>query len=157
MADNAGDARQTEPTPTGAADRFQWHPTYTGRSYADVRRELTTEIARDQRAYNLAMEGAEADEHDSLSSVIDLDRKWSDFDLGWAEADPEALAERIIAFEAERDRRRQLIPWQEYRDEGVPVTNQVATAAGVAGAPWLWVIIAIIVIVVVVIVIATLL
>lgn len=155
MADKTGG--QTPPADAGAGDRFSWHPTYKGRTHAAVRRELATEIARDQRAYNLAMDGAEADEHDSLASVIDLDRKWSDFDLGWAEADPEELAGRILAFEAERDRRRQLMPWQEYRDEDLPVTNQMATSAGVAGMPWLWVIIAIIVIIIVVIVLASVL
>lgn len=156
MADNAGDAERTKSDVTGGADQFQWHPTYSGRSHEDIRRELAHEIGRDQRAYTLAIEGAEADEHDSLSSVIDLDRKWSDFDLGWAEADPEALAGRIVEFEAERDRRRALIPWREFRDAGLPVTNQVATSAGTAGMPWLWVIIVLIVLIIAVIIVATL-
>lgn len=157
MADDTGRQGQTEPAVAGEGGQFSWHPTYKGRSYEDVRRELANEIARDQRAYNLAMEGAEADEHDSLSSVIDLDRKWSDFDLGWAEADPAALAGRILDFEAERDRRHELMGWQGYRDEELPVTNQMATAAGVAGTPWLWVIIAIIVLIVIVIILVTVL
>jgi hypothetical protein len=155
MADQGGE--QAPPVLAGEGDRFQWHPTYKGRTYADVRQELATEIARDQRAYNLAMEGAEADEHDSLSSVIDLDRKWSDFDLGWAEADPDELAGRILGFEAERDRRRQLMPWREYQAADLPVTNRMAASAGVAGMPWLWVIIAIIVLIIIVIVLVTVL
>lgn len=141
--------------PVDSQGSFHWHPTYNGRSYDEVRRELANEIGRDQRAYNLAMEGAEADEHDSLSSVIDLDRKWSDFDLGWAEADPDALAGRIVAFEAERDRRHELLPWRDYRDQAGAITNQTATAAGVAGMPWLWAIIALIVLIIVVIILVT--
>lgn len=155
MADDGGE--RTAPARTAAADRFQWHPTYKGQSHADVRRDLAAEIARDQRAYNLAMEGAETDEHDSLASAIDLDRKWSDFDLGWTEADPEELAGRIVAFEAERDRRQQLMPWREYRDEELPVTEQMAEAAGVAGMPWLWIIIAVIVLIIIVIILVTIL
>lgn len=151
MANEAG--KQAVPAPVDETGSFQWHPTYNGRAHDEVRRELENEIARDQRSYTLAMEGAEANEHDSLASVIDLDRKWSDFDLGWAEADPAALASRIVAFEAERDRRHELIPWRDYREAGLPVTNQVATAAGVAGMPWLWVIIALIVLIIIVIVI----
>lgn len=153
MANETG--KQVEPAPVDDTGHFQWHPTYNGRAHEDVRRELANEIARDQRSYNLAMEGAEANEHGSLASVIDLDRKWSDFDLGWAEADPEALASRIVAFEAERDRRHELIPWRDYREAGLPVTNQVATAAGVAGMTWLWVIIVLIMLIIIVIVIFT--
>jgi len=29
--------------------------------------------------------------------VIELDRKWSDYDMGWAEADPDELAARVTS------------------------------------------------------------
>lgn len=143
---------QTGQGPVDSHGHFRWHPSYNGRSYAEVERELASEIARDQRSYNLAMEGAEANEHGSLSSVIDLDRKWSDFDLGWAEANPAALAGRIVAFEAERDRRHELIPWRDYREEQGAVGVPIAPASAF-GAPWLWAIIVLIVLIIIVIVI----
>lgn len=96
-------------------ERFAWHPTYQGRTLRQVRDELRTELSRDQRAYNLAMEGAEEHEQQVLASVIEIEKKWSAYDFGWAEADPAELAERIAAFEWEREQRRELFPFDEIR------------------------------------------
>ena len=106
------------------AARFTWHPDYAGRLLVDVREELVREIAADQRAYALAMEAAESQEDDALVSVLRLEKRWSDFDLGWAEADPGQLADRILEWEWQREQRQQLFPFSEMREaapqQGVP-------------------------------------
>jgi hypothetical protein len=96
---------------------FEWHPVYVGRSLDSVTRELGDDISRDQRSYELVLQGAEESEHDALASVVELERHWSTFDFGWNESDPRALAERIAAFEWEREKRREMISWQEYRND----------------------------------------
>ncbi len=110
MADNVNRVDSTH------EDTFVWHPDYTGKSVAAVRSSLAAEISSDQRAYALTLEGAEEHEGDSLTSIIALERKWGPFDLNWAETDPGHLADRIIAFELDRDRRQELIPYASYRD-----------------------------------------
>jgi hypothetical protein len=109
---------------------FQWHPTYKGRDVDQVRRDLAGEIGRDQRQYQLSLEGAEQSEFDSLSSVVELERRWGHFDFDWAETDPKELADRIIAFELDRDNRRELISFADYRveldDTGEEVTPEFA-------------------------------
>jgi hypothetical protein len=106
------------------AARFTWHPDYAGRLLVDVREELVREIAADQRAYALAMEAAESQEDDALVSVLRLEKRWSDFDLGWAEADPGQLADRILEWEWQREQRQELFPFSEMREavphQGVP-------------------------------------
>jgi hypothetical protein len=101
----------------GIAPRFVWHPDYAGRLLLDVREELVRNISADQRAYALAMEGAEAHEDDALESVLRLERNWSDFDLGWAEMDPGQLADRILGWEWEREKRHELFPYSEMREQ----------------------------------------
>ncbi len=112
------DARQ------GIAARFIWHPEYAGRLLLDVREELVREIDADQRAYALAMEAAESREDDALVSVLRLEKRWSEFDLGWAEADPGQLADRILEWEWQREQRQELFPFSEMREavsqQGVP-------------------------------------
>ena len=108
------DARQ------GIAARFTWHPEYAGRLLLDVREELVREITADQRAYALAMEAAEAREDDALVSVLRLEKRWSDYDLGWAEADPGQLADRILAWEWQREQRQELFPFSEMRESAPP-------------------------------------
>jgi hypothetical protein len=98
------------------AARFTWHPDYAGRLLVDVREELVREIAADQRAYALAMEAAESQEDDALVSVLRLEKRWSDFDLGWAEADPGQLADRILEWEWQREQRQELFPFSEMRE-----------------------------------------
>jgi hypothetical protein len=110
-------SEQPQPT-TGreGAERFDWHPEYSGRAVEEVRRELEEQIAVDQRQYRIAMEGAEEAEHDALASVVSLERRWGPYDFGWAELEASDLAERITAFEREREHRRELISWSEYRE-----------------------------------------
>lgn len=118
MADNVND-NVNDNVDRSAATReetFVWHPDYMGKPVAVVRSSLATEIASDQRAYALTLEGAEEHEGNSLTSIIALERKWGPFDLNWAETDPGQLADRIIAFELDRDRRQELIPYATYRD-----------------------------------------
>jgi hypothetical protein len=105
----------TDPARTSGDLRFAWHPTYQGRTLRQVRDALRTDLSRDQRAYSLAMEGAEEHEQQVLASVIEMEKKWSPYDFGWAEADPAELAERIAAFEWEREQRRELFPFDEVR------------------------------------------
>lgn len=95
---------------------FEWHPDYAGRTLAKVTRDLESEIARDQRSYEIALMGAEESEHDALASVVDVERRWSPYHFGWNDADPAQLAQRIAAFEWEREQRREMISWQEYRN-----------------------------------------
>lgn len=95
---------------------FEWHPDYRGRSLEQVTRDLESEIARDQRAYEVALMGAEESEHDALASVVDVERRWSSYHFGWNDTPPGELAERIAAFEWEREQRQEMISWQEYRN-----------------------------------------
>lgn len=104
---------------TEPADEFLWHPAYKGKSAASVRASIVTELASDQRAHALTLEGAEEHEGDSLASIIALDRKWGPYDLNWAESSPEELADRIVAFELARERRQELISYAAYRDAAI--------------------------------------
>ena len=98
------------------AARFTWHPEYAGRLVVDVRNELVRQIESDQRALALALDAAETHEDDALASVLELEKRWSQFDLDWAEADPGALADRILRWEWEREKRHELFPYAEMRD-----------------------------------------
>lgn len=100
-----------------SGDRFEWHPTYRGRSVAEVRAEIARRLASDQRALALALEGAEQHENDVLTSVLEMERRWGEFDFGWVEAEAGELADRIVAFEQERERRKELFPYSVHRDE----------------------------------------
>jgi len=101
-------------------ERFAWHPEYRGRTVREVASELEQALRSDQRAFALAMEGADGHENDALASVLPLERKWGAFDLDWAEADAGLLAGRIVAFEQERERRRELFPYGEFREAMTP-------------------------------------
>jgi len=72
----------------GIAARFTWHPEYAGRLLLDVREELVRDVSADQRSHALAMEAAEAREDDALVTVLRLEKRWSPYDLDWAETDP---------------------------------------------------------------------
>ncbi len=100
----------------GIAARFTWHPDYQGRTVFDVRQELVSEITADQRALDLAMEAAEAKEADALANVLRLEKRWSTYDLGWAEADPGSVADRILAWRWEQEKRHELFPYSEMRE-----------------------------------------
>ena len=122
------DARQ------GIAPRFIWHPEYAGRLLLDVREELVREIAADQRAYALAMEAAESREDDALASVLRLEKRWSPYDLNWAEADPGQLADRILEWEWQREKRHELFPFSEMREQ---VPQQAVPPAQASWLDWL--------------------
>jgi hypothetical protein len=122
------DARQ------GIAPRFVWHPDYAGRLLLDVREELVREIEADQRAYALAMEAAESREDDALASVLRLEKRWSPYDLNWAEAEPGQLADRILEWEWQREQRHELFPFLEMRD---PVPQRSVPPAQASWLDWL--------------------
>lgn len=106
-----------QPTEAAPVERFEWHPEYAGSSADQVRQDLAKEIAADQRQHSLAMEGAEESEQAALASVVELERKWGAYDFGWAELDATQLADRIVGFELERERRHEMISWSDYREE----------------------------------------
>jgi hypothetical protein len=122
------DARQ------GIAPRFTWHPDYAGRLLLDVREELVREIEADQRAYALAMEAAESREDDALASVLRLEKRWSPYDLNWAEAEPGQLADRILEWEWQREQRHELFPFSEMRE---PVPQQAVPPTQASWLDWL--------------------
>jgi hypothetical protein len=97
------------------AARFTWHPNYAGRLVLDVRQELMNDISADQRALAMAMDAAEAKEDDVLASVLRLEKRWSPYDLNWAESDPGELADRILAWRWAQERRQKLFPYEEMR------------------------------------------
>lgn len=103
---------------------FEWHPDYRGRSVDTLTRDLAAEISRDQRAYELALSGADESEHEALASVVDLERRWSVYDFGWHEAQPDVLARRIVQFEWAREQRQEMISWNEYRNTTVAVPSR---------------------------------
>jgi hypothetical protein len=107
----------------GVAARFTWHPEYAGRLLHDVREELVRDISADQRAYALAIDAAEAREEDALASVLRLEKRWSPYDLNWAETDSGQLADRILEWEWAREQRRELFPFSETREQAaIPET-----------------------------------
>jgi hypothetical protein len=116
------DQQRTSTSPNtgqGASEgTFAWHPEYAGQTFDTVERGLASEIARDQRQYHLALEGAEQSEHESLSSVVELERRWGNYAFEWAEMDAGELARRIVSFERERERRREMISFGDYRAQG---------------------------------------
>jgi len=95
--------------------RFEWHPRWAGKSGDEARAELLAEIASDQRAYALALTGADLHEADALASVVPLERKWGALSLDWAELDPAALADAALAAEWERESRREMTPLADLR------------------------------------------
>lgn len=121
-------------TGQGIAARFTWHPEYAGRLLLDVREELVGEISADQRAYALAMDAAEAREDDALASVLRLEKRWSPYDLNWAETDPGQLADRILQWQWEREQRHELFPFSEMRE---PVASRDVPPAQASWLDWL--------------------
>lgn len=107
-------------TTAGDTPEFTWHPEYTGRSVESVHRELVDSIRRDQKAYQAALESAEKEEHGAFNTVRDLEKRWCEYDFAWFELPPEQLADRIIRFEQERESRRELITWQDWKDASHP-------------------------------------
>lgn len=112
------DQQQRSTTQGASGGTFSWHPTYAGQTFDSVQRGLASEIARDQRQYHLALEGAEQSEHESLSSVVELERRWGNYAFDWAEMDANELAARIVSFERDRERREEMISFADYRAQG---------------------------------------
>lgn len=100
----------------GIAARFTWHPLYAGRTLFDVRDELVADISTDQRALAIAMEAAEEKEDDALAKVLEIEKRWSPYDLNWAETDPGQLADRILEWRWQQERRHDLFPFSEMRE-----------------------------------------
>jgi len=100
----------------GIAARFVWHPDFAGRLLLDVREELIADITSDQKSFELAMDAAEAKEEDVLASIIRLEKRWSPFDLNWAESNPGELADRILQWYWQQEQRHELFPYSEIRD-----------------------------------------
>lgn len=112
------DQQQRSTTQGAPGGTFSWHPTYAGQTFDLVQRGLASDIARDQRQYHLALEGAEQSEHESLSSVVELERRWGNYAFDWAEMDANELAARIVSFERDRERRQELISFADFRAQG---------------------------------------
>lgn len=98
-------------------ETFEWHPEFAGKSFEAVQRDLMEEIARDQRAYHLALDGAESEEYGAFNRVRELDKRWSAYDFGWFDLDPDLLARRILTFERAREERQELITWEDWRNQ----------------------------------------
>lgn len=108
---------------------FTWHPEYRGRTSENVERELADQISNDQRAYELALSGAEKSEHQALASVMELEKRWSIYSFDWPETSADELARRIVDFEMERNRRQEMISYEQYCEEAEP-------ARQAAGGGW---------------------
>lgn len=108
---------QKQPQQEPDATEFVWHPEYAGRTYESVEREIADAIRRDQSAYHLTLENAEKEEFGAFQTVRDLEKRWSQYDFGWFDVNPDALAARILSFEREREFRQELITWQDWRTQ----------------------------------------
>ena len=122
-------------------DRFAWHPQYQGQTVAEVRARLLDDLRQDQRAYAITIDGPDENESEILVRVVGLEKKWGPYALDWATADPAAIADRAVAFERERDARRELFPYAEYRDRHAPVARPGPATTNTSGdesaaAPW---------------------
>jgi len=122
----------------GIAARFTWHPDYAGRLVVDVREELVRDITSDQRALALTMDAAEVREADALASVLRLEKRWSPYDLNWAETDPGQLADRILQWEWEREKRQELFPFSEVRQQAALLEAPPAQASWLGWLPRLF-------------------
>ncbi|MBA2776737.1 MAG: hypothetical protein H0U31_08415, partial [Chloroflexia bacterium] len=58
-----------------------------------------------------------------LATVVELQRRWCAYEFDWAETDPRALADRILTFEQERERRQELLSFDDYRASGALVAS----------------------------------
>ncbi len=117
-------------TVQGSGDqRFVWHPVHAGKTFQQVHTELVQDISRDQRSYKLAMDGAEGAEHDSLTTIVELERRWSTFEFDWADTNANELADRILKFEQACEARQESMSFADYRASGALVSEAPPTAA----------------------------
>lgn len=115
-------------------ETFIWHPDHRGHTTDEVFRDLRDELERDQRQYQLALDGAEHSESNALASVLDLDRRWGPYEMDWAAAPPDDLAQRIVAFEYAREQRQEMISYSAWRDEVGAPASVTAGGAGNGGS-----------------------
>lgn len=133
-------------------DTFTWHPDYAGQTVASVERGLAADIARDQRQYQLALDGAEQSEHESLTSIVELERRWGNYAFDWAEMDANELARRIVTYHRECDRRQEIVPFSEYRASGALLGGSTSDDGDGSGfSPLILAIAAVVIILVIVI------
>lgn len=118
------------------APTFTWHPDFRGRTVEEVEHEIAESIRRDQRSYELALSAAEQDEHGALNAVRDIERRWSAYSLDWAEADPSALAHKVVELELERDRRQEMVPIKDIKTLSSAVTAPSATPTATKVKPY---------------------
>ena len=121
--------------------RFAWHPQYRGQTAAEVRGRLLDDLRSDQRAYAITIDGPDENESEILVRVVGLEKKWGPYALDWATADPASIVDRAVDFERERDARRELFPYAEYRERHAPATRPTSTNPITGGdepaaAPW---------------------
>ena len=124
------------------ASRFAWHPQYRGQTVDEVRATLMDDLRLDQRSYAITMDGPDENESEILVRVVGLEKKWGPYALDWSTAEPATVIDRVIAFEQERDARRELFPYAEYRDRNTARTAGASSRPGdgsddePGGAPW---------------------
>lgn len=153
MSDQNQSVASSDVMPEGQG--FSWHPKYAGKTFDRVRKDLSEEIARDQRSYKLAMDGADQAEHDSLSTIVELERRWSTYEFDWAGSDPDALALRILNFEKACEKEKRELSFSEYRASGALVeTESPKEAAPTRSLPIMQIGVAILVVLLVILVFA---
>ncbi len=113
MTDSAHNAAQS-------SQEFTWHPEYSGKTFEEVRRTLIDDITRDQRAYHQALEDAEKEEFGAFNSVREVEKRWSEYDFGWFDVPPDSLANKILAFERDREGRQEMFSWQDWKAQSAP-------------------------------------
>lgn len=121
--------------PTASSDQFVWHPEYRGMTFQAVEQSLADDIRRDQHSYQLFLENAEKEEHDAFNSVRELEKRWSEYDFGWAEVPADTLAARILAFQRAREERREMISWNDWKKVGTQ-PEETATNAPLKTGDW---------------------
>ncbi len=122
------------------ASRFLWHPQYRGQTVDEVRSTLTDDLRSDQRSYAITIDGPAENESEILVRVVGLEKKWGPYALDWSTAEPATVIDRVIAFEQEREARRELFPYAEYRDRNTTRTSGGSSGSGdgdpSSDAPW---------------------
>ncbi len=135
------DTNATEQQPPEAS-RFAWHPQYRGQTVEEVRAILLEDLRLDQRSYAITMAGPDDNESEILVRVVGLEKKWGPYALDWATAEPATVVDRVIDFEREREARRELFPYAEYRDRHANLTSSAPSGSSAvasdepSGAPW---------------------
>jgi len=119
----------TSTSQASSDDIFVWHPVHGGKTSRQVHAELIQDVARDERSYKGARDGAEGAEHDSLTTIVELERRWSTYAFDWAETDPEQLADRILKFEQTCESRQEAISFADYRARGALVAEETPPTA----------------------------